>query len=334
MTTLRRSWPLVAAAACVLVAAGCTDDAPTPDPKTAWPTTSAPVATDGLVWAAGSDVHLADGSVVELDQPAGSYVVAGPGVFYVNADPDGAPFLLATPDGEVVETNVDPYVPSVQTSLDGHWLAFLDQPEGENGPREAVVIDTTTGAEVVRSSEGLVPGDTTDVDWADLYEDSPVDMAGVVDDTAYVPGLDETLAYDLPTGESAVVDEPVRRVDDPPYANPSGTWQVPVQDFGAVPVLDPASGTSGASVTTYFEEDPSAPPPLPGDPDLGAWTLFGWLDDRTAVGLTSTTDPRPVPVIVTCAVASGACEVLEGTEEGVSLPIDRPRGLPPVYPSD
>ena len=57
---------------------------------------------------------------------------------------------------------------------------------------------------------------------------------------------------------------------------------------------------------------------------------MGWLDDETAVGLTSTTDPYdPLPVLVTCAVPSGECRVLE---EGVSLRVDRPSGLPPVYP--
>ncbi len=216
MTSLRRTGPLVAVLACALAVAGCADDGPAPDAPTTWPSADSPVATDGLVWAAGREVHLADGSTIGLEQEVGSYVVAGPGVFYFNADTDGPPLLLATPDGEVVETDVDPYAPSMQTSLDGRWLAFIDQPEGENGPREAVVVDTTTGEEVVRSSEGLVPDDTSDIDWVDLYEDAPVDVAGVVGDTAYVVGLGESYAWDLTTGESEVVDEPVRRVDDPP----------------------------------------------------------------------------------------------------------------------
>jgi len=217
---LRHAGLLVAGLACALVAAGCSDDEPATGGGTAWPRTDAAVATDGLVWAAGNEVHLAGGSTIELEQEAGSYVVAGPGVFYFSDDTDGPPFLLATPDGKVVETDADPY-------------------------------------------------------------------------------------------------------------GPSRTWQVPVQDFGAVPVLQP---DSGKAVTTFFEQDPSAAPPLPGDPDLESWTLTGWLDDETAVGLTSTTDPHPLPVLLTCVVPSGRCEVVEGAEDGVSLPVDRPTGLPPVYP--
>lgn len=330
---LRRSATAIAGLACALIAAGCTEDRPTTDDGVAWPSTDSPVATEGLVWAAGSTVHLADGSTIELEQEAGTYVVAGPGVFYFNAATTGPRFLLARSDGEVVETDADPT--SLQTSADGRWLGLIDQPEGDNRPREVVVVDLTTGEEVVRSQEGVGAvevEDPDDMDWEDLYEDEPVEMVGIVDDMAYVAGLSDYYAWDLTTGEAEVVDEPVHPADDPPYWNPSRTWQVPPQDVGAVPVLRPAD--DGEAVTTFFPEpDRSATPALPGDPDLESWTLMGWLDDETAVGLTSTTDPYdPLPVLVTCAVPSGECGVLEGAEEGVSLPVDRPSGLPPMYP--
>lgn len=332
MTLLRRSSLAVAGLVCALTAAGCSDDdGPAAGGGATWPSTDSPIDTDGLVWAAGDVVHLPDGSTIQLDQEVGSYVVAGPGVFHLADGPDGARLLLTRADGEVVGTDADPA--DLQTSADGRWLGMLDQPEGPNGPREIVVVDTTTGEEVVRSDRGVGASaveDPDDTDWEDLYEDSPVEVVSIVDDTAYVSGLDGHLAWDLTTGEAEVVDEPVHRVDDPPYWNPSHTWQVPVQDLGAVPVLEPEQGEP---VRTSFGGGYSSP--LPGEPDTDSWTLFGWLDDETAVGLTSTTDPYdPLPVIVTCVVPSGECEVLDGTERGVSLPLDRPRGLPPVYPAD
>lgn len=324
-------WRTTIALGVLLVAVtGCNDDA-TPGRDPAWPSTADPIATDGLVWGTGSEVHLPDGTVIELDQPVGSYVVAGSGVWYLSADQDSeVDFELATADGEVVETDANPYAPSLRTSADGRWLAFLDRPEGDDGPREAVVVDLTTGEEVVRSDEGLVPDDTGDVDWTDLYEELPVDVHGITGDTAYVRGLDDTIAYDLSTGEASVAEDTDGLRDlrpEPPHWNPAHTWSIPEQPFGAVPQLRP---DRGQPVTTRFAADPSAPPALPGSPDLDSWTLTGWLDDTTAVGLTSTLDDSdPRPVLITCTVPDGECEVVPGNEGGVTLPVDRPWGIHP-----
>ena len=155
-------WRTTIALGVLLVAVtGCNDDA-TSGRDPAWPKHADPIASDGLVWGTGSEVHLPDGTVIELDQPVGSYVVAGSGIWYLFADQDSeVDFKLATADGEVVDTDANPYAPSLRTSADGRWLAFLDRPAGDDGPREAVVIDLTTGEEVVRSDEGLVPDDIT-----------------------------------------------------------------------------------------------------------------------------------------------------------------------------
>ena len=82
-------------------------------------------------------------------------------------------------------------------------LAFIDRLDDGAGTAEAVVVDLTTGEEVVRSDEGLVPDDESgdDVDWTDLYEDAPVSVLGVVGDTAYVRGLGDLVSHDLSTGE-------------------------------------------------------------------------------------------------------------------------------------
>ncbi|MGF9757630.1 hypothetical protein AAII07_20770 [Microvirga sp. 0TCS3.31] len=70
-----------------LSAAGCGDDEPDGSSDADWPRTTTPVDADGLVWAAGSTVHLPDGSTLDTEDPAGSYVVAGDGVWFTSATP-------------------------------------------------------------------------------------------------------------------------------------------------------------------------------------------------------------------------------------------------------
>lgn len=109
---------------------------------------------------------------------------------------------LATPDPEQL---AGPYATSLIESADGRWLAFIDREDKGEGAAEAVVVDLTTGEEVVRSKKGV--GDSgSDADWEDLYEDAPVSILAVVDDTAYVHGTSTLETYDLLTGESTSSD--------------------------------------------------------------------------------------------------------------------------------
>lgn len=334
MTRTRRRTTLVAAALAVLaLAAGCSDDTEPPQPTLgeapAWPARDASAATDGLVWATGSTVHLPDGSTIELDEDAGTYVVAGSAVYYVA---DGGTLLRATPDEPGLSVPAHPE--SLRTSADGRWLGLVDVPDGTDGPREVVVVDTTTGTEVVRSQEGLVPGDTDGLDWEAFYADNPVEVVSIVDDTAYVAGVDDDYAWDLATGESTVVDDVPTPVTEPPWWNPSRTWSVPRQPSGDVTRIAPASGRP-VRTTVPDATGPGGSPDVDG-PALEEWRLVGWLDDGAALALTPSRDGFDSlwdpPVLLTCAVPSGACEVLPGTEDGVALPADRPTGLPPVYP--
>lgn len=336
------------AAALVLSTVGCgPDDDDDPGRSTAsWPTTSAPVATDGLVWASGGTVHLPDGSTIETgDRPAGSYVVAGAGVWFASAEPDELggnelPELrVATSDG-VEDLDVHPGIGSLTTSADGRWLAFIDRLEDGAGAAEAVVVDLTTGEEVVRSGEGLLPSETEGADWTDLYEDAPVGMLGVVDGTAYVQGLDSLVSYDLSTGEATSADldwEAIRTSPwwlslhrTAPLWNPDRTWQIPAQEFGAVPGLESADGAR-VETTLPPSSGPLGSPDVTGPP-LEEWSLGGWTDATTVLGKTPTRDGSSVdwtsPALITCVVPSGECSVVEGTEEGVNLPADRPYGLP------
>ncbi|CAM3649375.1 hypothetical protein [Nocardioides zeicaulis] len=338
--------------ALVLAAAGCSDDPGGSDDASAWPTWSTAVATDGLVWASGSTVHLPDGSTIDTgDRPAGAYVVAGPGVWFASADAgelegNELPRLrVATSDG-VQDLDAHPAIDSLTSSADGRWLAFIDRLDDGAGAAEAVVVDLDSGEEVVRSSEGLVPDETAGADWTDLYEDAPVGMLGVVDGTAYVQGLGDLVTYDLATGDATTSDldwDAIRGTDwwaslhrTAPLWNADRSWQVPAQRFGAKPVLESADGER---VTTSL---PSATGPL-GSPDVSGppleeWSLGGWIDDTTVVGTTPTRDGSSVdwltPALITCVVPSGDCEVVEGTEDGVNLPSDRPYGLPPEVSLD
>jgi hypothetical protein len=330
----RRRGTTLAGLACLALLSACTDD-PGAGGADSWPTTDQPVDADGLVWASGSEVHLPDGTTIDTGDLAGAYVVAGPGVWFASAEPgeleqNRLPELrLATPDG-VEDTGTHPGIGSLTTTTDGRWLAFVDRLEDGAGPAEAVVVDLSTGEEVVRSDEGLVPDDTPDdEDWTDLYEDAPVSVLGVVDDTAYVRGLGDVIAHDLSTGEVETIDpsgtelveqEWFRTLNpEPPLWNADRSWSILEQGF-AQPVSELESA-EGEQVTTSV-------------PDGAAeeWMVGGWVDDDTAVAITPTQDGADVswtsPALMTCEVPTGECTVLDGTEGGVNLPVDRPFGVP------
>ena len=327
----RRRGAVPAALACLLLLGGCTDDR---DTETAtWATSDEPVDGDGLVWASGSEVHLPDGSTLDLGDLAGAYVVGGAGVWFASTEPgqlegNELPELkVATADG-VEGTGAHPGIGTLTTTSDGRWLAFIDRLDRGSGPAEAVVVDLTTGEEVVRSDEGVVPADTDGgEDWTDLYEDAPVSMLGVVDGTAYVSGLSDIIAHDLDTGDVRTIDLAGDELADAdwfrklhpeaPLANEDGSWSILPQGFSA-PVTELESA-DGEKVTTSAT-------------DADEWFLGGWLDPTTAIGITPTSvDGRAdwsSPALITCTVPDGRCAVVAGTEDGVNLPVDRPVGLP------
>ena len=332
MSTRRRTTPWLALVlgATVLVACG-KDDAPEPG---AWPEMTETIAIDGPVWRVSGSVQLPDGSTIDLDEGAGGYVVTSAGVWYLTAAVDGGPVQLhlATADGtnSVIE-GVHPRARSIATSPDGHWLGFIDDPGGEAGLGEAVVVDTLDGREVVRSSQGLGDDLPEDTDWTDLYEELPVELIGVTEDTAYVRGLHDTIAYDLGTGDATVLEEigatrPAWLDEvspEPPYSNPTGTWSIPEPPFGENPTFLAEDGTE---VATRFAGPDS---PLVDAPLLEEWTLAGWVDDETAIGVTPTGgsvgEPSwEAPAVIECVVPSGECALVPGTEDGVDLPLDRP----------
>ncbi|KRE99587.1 hypothetical protein ASG88_13265 [Nocardioides sp. Soil777] len=69
-----------------MLVGACGADRPDLDEDAGWRTSRAPVGTGGLVWAAGSTVHLADGTSIDVGGPVRAFVVAGDGVFFVPAE--------------------------------------------------------------------------------------------------------------------------------------------------------------------------------------------------------------------------------------------------------
>ena len=295
--------------------AGCgddTDDDPTPE-GSAWPVSSDPVDPGGLVWATGSTVHLADGTTIDTGDSLGPYVVAGDGVFFTTdveasgtpreSGPNPSRLFLAEPDGTVTDTGFD--VATLAASPDGRYLGVLDLTSGERddfGTRQAevVVVDLTSGEEVVRSTEGM--GDPESDDLAALYPEIVLGVARLTEDTAYVEGVGEAWAYDLVTGEGEPLpdeEQDWERLPGDPVS-PDGQWRFSGEGLGAELVPDDGR-------------------PVVPDPGTARWFLVYWADDTTAVGyaVSGPDAPRVRPGdrldLMSCVVPTGACDVVEDT---------------------
>ncbi len=314
------TWSSLAASALLLTAlTACADNGP----DGGWPTADPPVDTAGLVWASGETVHLADGSTIDTDSPILQYVVGGAGVWFTpdDATPDDElPELMLATAASVTGTGAHPVQDSLTTSADGRWLAFLDRAEQGTGPAETVVVDLTTGEELVRSSEGVVT--ESDEDWADLYGDEPISVAGILDDTLYVFGLSEAISFRLPSGASRLISKETAyesawlqalRPGFPRW-NRSHSWSIADQGSDQPHLVS----EGGEKVTSTRPEE--------SDLAWQSWTLDAWLDEETAVGFTASTDADQEagrPSLIVCKLPTGDCDEVEGTEAGVQLPRDR-----------
>lgn len=314
----------------VLVA--CGEDAGTDADPVAWPTAGAEVALDGLAWASGDGtIHLGDGSTLDAGTPLRSFVLARGGAYVVPRDgqglrrvgPDRTADLPARPDPE-----------SLAASPDGRYLALIDRtgPEDQfDTPlAEAVVVDLVTGEEVLRSAEGM--GDPASDDLTDLYEELEPAVLGVDDRHAYVLTTRDLRAVDLDTGEVEVVGDAGTDPRALPWYDalhpglvadsPDGAWSIRAGQ-GGVPRL---VADTGRTVTTTLTPADVGVDPLAPSPGELSWTLDSWLDATHAAGRAVLTDPYGgpgEPILITCAVPSGACRAVPGTEDGVLLPLDR-----------
>lgn len=305
-----------AAAVMVLMAAlgGCgSDDPGAVDEDAAWITSSEPVDTSPVVWAAEGVVHLADGTEIDLGAQPSSYVVAGDGVFFVPAEDAqeaetgsdvSAEVHFVAPQGDPVETGLRLRADSLMASSDGRYLLGIDVesgPEDDYGTplAELVVRDLVEGREVVRTSEGL--GDPSG-DLADLYEDAGIGVFVVTDEVAYIAGTSGLFSVDLDTG--SILDPEVDLDEEPPSQwvpeSPDGRWRIE------------AKGKLSEVVDSEGEV-------VPLEVDAVRWRFDWWADAVTVVGIAGAEDGSSA--LLTCVVPEGLCEVHEATRgESVRFP--------------
>ncbi|KQV77583.1 hypothetical protein ASC64_01700 [Nocardioides sp. Root122] len=302
----------------MLLTAGCSDPStgPTDGGTTAagmaaWTSTD-PVDTSGLIWAADGVVHLSDGTTIDVGGPLTTYVVAGDGVWFTPAESEESagrhsststgPLHFAGRDGTVSDTGVTVYVESIGSSPDGRYLGFVDATSGPEDdfsgqPRgTAIVVDTTTGERVVETADGM-----GDPDEDDLEHDYPEVYLGVRfpdNGAAVVEGLGDFF-FTLPDGEGEPLESGFRRPSDP--VSPDGEWTIQDRGFD-----DRVVSANGAPV-----------PIRTGTPRRD---LRWWLDEATVVGIAiagpgagQDLGPDNTATLVTCEVPEGACARVDGT---------------------
>lgn len=302
--------------------AACEEDAPE-RPAGDWAAAETLVARDGLVWSAANVVHLGDGSTVDVGEPIRAFVVAGDGIYYLGVGPGGRGWTdlrYAPADGgDVVKTGARPEPESITVSPDGRHLGFVDRADV---PAATVVVDLTTGTEVVSSNDGLT--DSEDLEAA--YDEVEPAVLAIDDDSAWVKTLDGVLEFDLGSGESTASNrsaDDVRpaRPDVRTVPNPAGTWTIDNQSPGG-PHLVAGDGREVRAVLT--EDDLSGPltadPSTPWD-DSTFWALTRWLDDDTAVAIVAYGESL---ILVACPVSTGDCAPLPGGGPDAHWPLDLP----------
>lgn len=295
--------------------AGCTDDEPALDDTAAWRTSGAPVATEGLAWAAGSTVHLPDGTTVDTGTPVRAFLVGGDGVFFVpaeGADDDvtftEAPLWFAAPGSEAEDTGLTVASTGVAVSPDGSALALLDA-DTDEGSAVMRLFDLSSGEENT-SEDGM---DTSGIDDpVDHLLESEVEILGITDQEVAARVINGDWAYDLASGEGRELEgeEPPGAPADP-LVSADGAWRIEQRD-GLRDVVVAGSGDE-----------------LVPDTGTPRWTLSRWLDDTTVVGVAvdgpgdgDEVGPDDTLTLMTCDVPSGACELVGGTAgELVHLPL-------------
>lgn len=279
-----------------------------------------PTSGVGLAYATDDEAYLPDGRVIEVDDLT-HFVVAGSGVFYV--DDDGV-FHMADEDGsQVIDAPAEPE--TIHASPDGRYVGWIEYRDTVNEePAQAVVVDTTTGMEVLRDDHGQ------DVEegyyLVDLYENDRPGFEGLSNTTAYVHGAGANEhSYDLtdPDPQARDLEETGYGADwfkalfpTPSEDSPDGTWEITVTG-AAIPAK--ITGADGTVIKPYLKGDRSVP-----------IEVDEWLDDTTLLGFAHVNGLNQDSRLAFCTVRSGACTALD---ERVVFPNDA-GGLRPMIRSE
>lgn len=311
----------------VLALTGCGDPDGGAEPSGGpdWAASADPVATDTLAWAADGVIHLGDASL-DAGAPIEAYVVAGDGAYVVS---EGSTQLLLVRAGGAEETGAHADPDSLRASPDGRYLAFLDPEAGERDRYDTpqvvtVVVDLSSGREVLRSTEGM--GDLASDDLADLYEDATPGVLGVSDEVAWVRATSRVLAVDLATGK--VTDQP----DEDPSDPTTQPWDAPRYPDSGPWNADRTWAIDQAETRDRFiSADGGTVEPSPGTP---TWSLSRWLDATTAVGFAVDApaddgylDQQAARTLMTCTVPDAACTLVAGTGGPLGRVLLPQRGL-------
>ncbi|GAA4702496.1 hypothetical protein [Nocardioides conyzicola] len=279
-----------------------------------WPSGKPAVDTSGLVYAVGDTVHLGDDSSLEVGKKVEHFVLAGAGAYFTAGGHDAGgdasyyvdPLYYSTGDGKARE--VAPDASDLTASADGRYLMYMDMGSGKKdgfGTPQAVVVvvDTTTGDEVARTSEGMGdPG--SDDDLADLYEDAEPQLEGITADTAYYQGARDDVAIDLSTGKVAVRGDDDKPPSSDGLRSPDGRWTVEdvYEDYAPQDRLVTADGQR-VQLT-------GVPPKV---------DLVRWISDTVVAGsaLDGSADAEGLTAgstepLITCEATSGRCEIVPG----------------------
>lgn len=298
----RGTVPALALAA-VAALAGCADEESSGNGDASWRTSTDPVTTSGVAWAAGSTVHLGDGTTIDTGDPVRVFVVAGDGVFFVPSESQedvattsfsSEPLWFASPAGEVSDTGLSVAGDGLLASPGGRHLALLEA-DHDSGDARMRLLDLESGEEVV-SQDGMDDGGSEDP-VSHLLE-AEVQVRGIDDEQVRARGLEGEYVYELDTGEGRPLrdEEVVASGGADELESPDREWRIEKPEAGPDRILDSA----GTAVDLRV--------------DAERWNLSWWADATTAMGTTITgpgagkaTGPGDTVALLACTVPTGEC---------------------------
>ena len=318
---MHRATPILGALAAAALALGTVTTWLAGPPGYELPTGQRAAPADVLVFATGEELHVGTRTYSVRPAPETMVGTAG-GLFYLAA---GALYRWDGPDGDAGATRVAELggVGWLSTTADGRYLAFVDY---EHGPRnlgghriaQTVLLDTTTGREVVRDAAGNGARTGTE-DLSDLYGEATPTVLGFDQDAVYAQPArgGAVLRWDLRTGRRSALPPDRRPVTE---NRPGG----PLVDFDLVRGVP--HETPGAAVGAYAgRRSPdgrrlaytlagrplvhAAGDPAPARLEVGGrhFVLAGWLDDDRLYGLAVDEAPPSTARVVVCSATSRRC---------------------------